>query len=213
MPVARANCLLLRVLGATPSCLCGEFSRTIAYIAIAALIAGCGARPALPTQSARQMESSLPEQVAAVRDGRSDAVRLDHTLVRDEDLLPLAGLGDRLRRINFSHSEISDSGLATIGRLPALEQLRLSSARVTDAGLAHVAGLAHLRFLHLLDMPITDTGLDRLRGLKKLESLYLDRTNVTDEGLARLIKALPGVHLHIDDHHHPLDPHGKEHGH
>ena len=76
-----------------------------------------------------------------------------------------------------------------------------------------VAELGELRFLHLLDMPITDAGLDRLHGLARLESLYLDRTKVTDEGLARLIKALPGVHLHIDEHHHPLDPHAAEHNH
>ena len=97
--------------------------------------------------------------------------------------------------------------------LEGLEQLRLSSPRVTDAGLAHVATLQHLRFLHLLDMPIGDRGLEQLHGLKSLESLYLDRTDVTDDGLAKLIEALPDVHLHIDEHHHSLDPHAADHSH
>ena len=76
-----------------------------------------------------------------------------------------------------------------------------------------VARLKQLRFLHLLDVPITDAGLDRLHGLTSLESLYLDRTRVTDEGIGRLLAALPGVHLHIDEHHHPLDAHGRDHSH
>jgi hypothetical protein len=94
-----------------------------------------------------------------------------------------------------------------------LIQLRIASAKITDVGMSHLAGLAHLRYLHLLDAPITDTGLDHLHGLKSLESVYLDRTKVTDDGLARLVKALPEVHLHIDDHHHPLDKHGEDHKH
>ena len=94
-----------------------------------------------------------------------------------------------------------------------LEQLRISSPRVDDDGLQPIADLKELRFLHLLDMPITDAGLDRLHALAVLESLYLDRTRVTDAGLARLINAMPGVHLHIDEHHHPLDPHAAEHAH
>jgi hypothetical protein len=91
--------------------------------------------------------------------------------------------------------------------------LRIASPHITDAGMAHLANLQHLRYLHLLDAPINDAGLDHLHGLKSLESVYLDHTNVTDEGLAKLLKALPGVHLHIDDHHHPLDKHGGEHEH
>lgn len=158
-------------------------------------------------------EATLAQQAAAVRDGRSALIRLDHTLVRDDDLAPLAELGSKLRRINFSRTEISNDGLARICALADLEQLRLSSPRVTDAGLAHVARLKRLRFLHLLDMPISDAGLERLHGLARLESLYLDGTRVTDDGLARLVKALPDVHLHIDDHHHRLDSHRNDHVH
>jgi hypothetical protein len=171
---------------------------------------GCrnSAMPPAPTD-----EPTLAEQAEAVREGRSDTVRLDHALVCDDDLAVLDGLEAKLRRVNLSHTEISDGGLARLCKNTQLEQLRLASSRVSDAGTESIAGLKQLRFLHLLDAPVTDAGLDRLHGLEKLESLYLDHTNVTDEGLARLIKALPQVHLHIDDHHHPLDPHAKEHEH
>ncbi len=176
-------------------------------------LAGCQPKAAPVEEEQEQSEPTLSEQAAAVRDGRGDTIRLDRTLVVDADLVPLDDLHDKLRRVNLSHTEITDEGLARIARCRQLEQLRISSPRVTDAGMAHVAQLSELRFLHLLDMPITDAGLDELHGLARLESLYLDRTKTSDEGLARLIGALPGVHLHVNDHHHPLDPHGKEHAH
>jgi hypothetical protein len=173
-----------------------------------------GCDQSAPSQpAAAPTEPTWAQQAAAVRTGRSDVIRLDHTLLRDDDLVQLDDLKPNLRRVNLSRTQLSDRGLARLCELHGLEQLRLSSPRVTDAGMAHVAKLRQLRFLHLLDMPISDLGLDQLHGLENLESLYLDRTNVTDDGLARLIQALPNVHLHIDEHHHSLDPHAAEHSH
>jgi hypothetical protein len=142
-------------------------------------------------------EPSLAEQAQAVREGRSNQIRLDRTLVVDRDLELLSGLESQLLRINFSRTEITDEGLERLGQMESLEQLRLASQRITDAGLVGLKQLEHVRFLHLIDM----------------ESLYLDGTSVTDDGIQRLVAALPQVHLHIDDHHHRLDPHGAEHSH
>ncbi len=158
-------------------------------------------------------EPNLAEQAQAVREGRSSQIRLDRTLVADRNLELLSGLESQLLRVNFSRTEITDEGLEQLSRMDKLEQLRLSSPRITDAGLACLRRLDHLRFLHLIDMPITDAGLEHLHALKSLESLYLDGTKVTDDGIERLVAALPQVHLHIDDHHHRLDPHGAEHTH
>jgi Leucine-rich repeat (LRR) protein len=183
------------------------------FIAATAPTLGCR-ETALDLASSRETaELTLAEQAAAVRQRRSDVIRIDRALVRDDDLALLADLKSDLRRINFSRTELTDSGLARLCELENLEQLRLSSSRITDAGLASVGQLKRLRFLHLRDMPISDAGLDYLHGLKNLESLYLDGAKVTDDGLARLIQALPNVHLHIDDHHHPLDPVSKDHEH
>ncbi len=191
---------------------CGWTARLVFFAALFAL-AGCRRSTAPPSESQSATEATLAEQAAAVRAGDRDVIRLDHTLVRDPDLAPLDGMHDRLRRINLSHTEITDAGLARIAACKKLVQLRLSSPRVTDAGMADIGGLTDLRFLHLLDMPITDAGLDQLHGLKNLESLYLDQTQVSDAGLERLLAALGDVHLHIDDHHHPLDKRGTDHMH
>ena len=195
-----------------------QTSRTLAACALlaATLYGGCqpsSPQPAHVHSPSDAGEPGIAQQVEDVRAGRTIQIRLDHTTVHDADLQPLAGLKSTPLRINFSHSDVTDQGLARLCELDGLEQLRLSSPRITDAGLEPLAALKHLRFLHLIDMPITDAGLDHLHALNGLESLYLDGTQVTDEGLARLIKALPGVHLHIDDHHHPLDPHAADHVH
>ena len=182
-------------------------------ICLVVSLAMAGCVKTVSTAPPTEREATLAEQIQGVRDGRSEVLRLDETIVHDADLQPLADVAMKVRRINFSHTDISDAGLAQIGQLENLEQLRLASPKVTDAGMEQVARLTKLRFLHLLNAPVGDAGLDKLHGLTQLESLYLDHTNVTDEGLARLLKALPQVHLHIDDHHHRLDENGKEHKH
>jgi hypothetical protein len=187
---------------------------TLTALALAAL-GGVACSTSSPSDTAEpaRSEPSLAEQIQAVRDGRSDQIRLDRAIVTDDDLRQLEGLEDQLLRINFSHTEITDRGLALISRMPKLEQVRLASPRISDAGLASLAELKQLRFLHLIDVPITDAGLEHLHGLANLESLYLDGTGVTDAGIERLLAALPGVHLHIDDRHHRLDPHADDHQH
>jgi hypothetical protein len=174
---------------------------------------GCSGVRDSDRREANSPEPSLAEQVQAVREGQSSQIRLDHMLVADRDLELLSGLESRLLRINFSRTEITDVGLERLSHMERLEQLRLASGRTTDAGMACLGKLEQLRFLHLIDMPITDAGLDHLHALKSLESLYLDGTRVTDAGIERLVAAMPKVHLHIDDHHHRLDPHGADHSH
>ncbi len=185
---------------------------TTLLLSLTFLAIGCS-RPASESASKHPPEPTLAEQAQAVRDGESNQLRLDHTLVRDQDLQQLDGLETKLLRINFSKTEITDAGLKTLSRMQGLEQVRLASPKISDDGLAALENLSQLRFLHLLDMPITDAALTHLYGLKKLESLYLDGTRVTDSGIEQLFKQLPDVHLHIDDHHHRLDPHGLDHKH
>ncbi len=181
-------------------------------LVLAALALACSPRVVEPP-SIETHEDSFAEQARAVRDGRSTQIRLDAAEVTDDDLNHLRGLEDKLRRINLSRTRVTDDGLKLLGTMHKLEQLRLSGPNISDAGLKAVAQLSGLRFLHLIDAPITDVGLDQLHSLDHLESLYLDGTRVTDEGLGRLVAAMPGVHLHIDDHHHRLDPHAADHSH
>jgi hypothetical protein len=46
-----------------------------------------------------------------------------------------------------------------------------------------------------------------------LESLYLDDVPVSDEAIGQLLKALPHIHLHVNQAHHQLDPRRGDHTH
>ena len=75
----------------------------------------------------------------------------------------------------------------------------------------HIANMRQLRFLHLIHVPITDAGLVSLYDMSWLESFYVDQTHVTDEGLSELKKALPNIHMHVNDNHLTNDDSGHEH--
>jgi len=160
---------------------------------------------------------------------------LEETQITDAGVLALTGLTDlehlrlrgarignagiahlcqfqKLRILNLPHAQFTDDALAELARLPKLELLRFSSPNVTDAGMEHLAQLDQLRFLHLISVPITDEGLGRLEALKNLESLYLDDIHVTDTAIEKLLKAVL-LHIHFDQQHHDLDPHGDSHTH
>ena len=69
-----------------------------------------------------------------------------------------------------------------------------------------IAEMKSIRFLHLIGVRVTDQGLTHLESMKQLESFYIDDAMVTDEGIAHLLKAIPRLHLHINQQHSDRDP-------
>lgn len=68
-----------------------------------------------------------------------------------------------------------------------------------------------VRFLHLIGVPITDEGLRVLETMTQLESFYIDDGLVTDGGIERLWKAIPALHIHINQEHSDRDPNRHSH--
>ena len=120
---------------------------------------------------------------------------------------------EQLKVLNLPDAQFTDASLEALTDLANLELLRFGSPHVTDAGMVHVARIPSLRFLHLIDVPIGDRGLESLESLTQLESLYLDDTAATDAGITRLLKALPQIHLHVNQRHHDADPAARNHAH
>lgn len=81
---------------------------------------------------------------------------------------------------------LTDGFLASLARLPALEQLDVRDTAIADRRLISIGSLVALEELNLTNTPITDEGLKQLKGLKELRTLHLIGTQATAEGLKHL---------------------------
>ena len=105
--------------------------------------------------------------------------------------------GKPITSVDFTNTNVTDTGLKVLAGLKSLQTLYLGETQVTDAGLKELAGLKSLEALHLGETRVTDAGLKELAGLKSLKSLYLGETQVTDAGLKELtgLTSLQTLHL------------------
>jgi beta-lactamase regulating signal transducer with metallopeptidase domain/Leucine-rich repeat (LRR) protein len=103
-------------------------------------------------------------------------------------MIELAALDEANRGLfRFQYPpNISDVGLAQIGKLENLTELTLNSSRITDAGLKVLKRLRKLEKLVIIRTQVTDAGVIHLSKLPKLRILYLDKTKVTDITLRHL---------------------------
>jgi len=108
----------------------------------------------------------------------------------DADLACLEPLG-RLRDLLISGQNVTDRGVASIGKLKQLESLHLSCP-VTRSGLNQLNGLSNLHYLKVLARgnaaktdPADELMLD-LSGLKKMKKMNLSRLQLQDSDLAFL---------------------------
>ena len=107
--------------------------------------------------------------------------------------LGLAKLGKlkNLKRLNVSGARLTPEGIRVLQGLP-LERLSLFYCEgMTDAAAAVLAGIQPLSILDLSYTPISDQGLKLLSKLPNLKSLYLTETKVTPEAVAAFRKDNP----------------------
>jgi hypothetical protein len=137
------------------------------------LILVCGAVLALVVNPARRQRRA----VEFVRDLGGHA---DHANEGDMQSTFVPGwlqrsLGDDYFRsvdaVDLHDTPISNSGMAHLKGLTALEWLHLDTTAITDEGLLHLEGMKALRNLTLSDTRIGDEGMRHLRGLEALNKL------------------------------------------
>jgi hypothetical protein len=134
--------------------------------------------------------------------------------VFENDLEALAELpGLTSLDLELHGQQLTDAGMAHIGKLVHLRRLRLSGKNVTDAGAAHLGNLSRLRSLiavemsnvtgaghaflaelpemeYFLSMGIGDDGIGFLSSAASLRTVILfGNATVTDAGLAKLASA------------------------
>lgn len=110
--------------------------------------------------------------------------------VTDAHLIPLSDL-IHLKFLNFSNSQITDAGLASLGKLASLEVLDINGCKnITDRGLEHLKKMTTLQKLNCSSNgQITPQGLVHLASLPALKSLNLmsckniSKNDVTNAGI------------------------------
>ena len=115
----------------------------------------------------------------------------------DKELAMLAPIASTLSWVDLARSQITDAGLATIGKFANLERLHLENTKVTDAGVAQLAGLKNLEYLNLYGTKVSDAGLAKLATATGLKKLFVWQTAVTQAGAKALEAKLPGLVVNI----------------
>ncbi|QDU95078.1 DUF1570 domain-containing protein [Lignipirellula cremea] len=106
--------------------------------------------------------------------------------VTDEDLTTRLAPGESVRSLSLGHTDVTDAGLAAIGRLRQLDWLDLAVCQVTDESAPVLGKLTELTQLNLEGTAVTDRTLPALGRLRKLQILDLSGTKITDAGLSEL---------------------------
>jgi Leucine-rich repeat (LRR) protein len=146
-------------------------------------------KPWAPEWLRRFVGDEYFQEVTAVNFLQSDAK------LKDADLVCLGDL-DRLESLNLmqlssirgatENTNLTDSCLDYLARLPRLRILGLNRTGITDAGLAKIARMNGIEELNLRDTNVTVSGLAALKPLKSLHKLNLNVSTCTDAGLAQV---------------------------
>jgi len=126
--------------------------------------------------------------------GSLEELHINSESLSEADIACLEPLG-RLRDLLILSRNVTDRGLASIGKLKQLESLHLSCS-VTRSGLNQLNGLSNLQYLKVVAWgnaaktdPADELMLD-LSGLKKMKDLTLSGLSLQDSDLA-FLKHLP----------------------
>ncbi|MGK6350334.1 c-type cytochrome domain-containing protein [Parapedobacter sp. DT-150] len=131
---------------------------------------------------------------------------INYPQFNDQDAQLLAALGEHIIQLKLDDTQITDSALQQIGKLPALQRLHLENTAVGNAGLAHLSTCKQLRYLNLVNTQVTDEGLTLLAQLPALQTVYLYQAGVTSQGLSRLSQARPEVQIDTGNYRLPALP-------
>jgi len=96
----------------------------------------------------------------------------------DEQLSLLEPVADRIVWLDLARSQVTDSGLDTVGKMPALERLHLENTKVTDDGIAKLAALKELEYINLYGTEVGNPIFETFKELPRLKKAYVWQTKV-----------------------------------
>ena len=90
--------------------------------------------------------------------------------------------------IEFGGSNVKDSDLSLLEKLPEIRVLGASACEIGDTGMQHIAGLEKLEGLIANDTDISDASAHCWENLVNLKHLDLSKTKITDASVPELLK-------------------------
>lgn len=190
-----------------------------ASVLLVAVLTGCRESSPPPTSLVRveipAAEAGWRSQIDAVRDGRSDEIRVTEFLVSSNEFRELADGCDGLATLILDRADLATADLSFLPDLPnlrwiklptavddeaasvlsecrGLETLNVPAAVFTDVGLAELATLERLSLFRFASPDVTDAGLKPLAALPNLRFLHLLDVPITDAGLEH-VAAIPSL--------------------
>lgn len=96
----------------------------------------------------------------------------------DEQLALLEPVADRVVWLDLARSQVTDSGLDTVGKMRALERLHLENTKITDSGIAKLAALKELEYINLYGTEVGNPIFETFKELPRLKKVYVWQTKV-----------------------------------
>jgi uncharacterized membrane protein/mono/diheme cytochrome c family protein len=113
------------------------------------------------------------------------------------ELLPLK---KQLVSLKLDGAELHDSTMNKVAQLTALRRLQISHTPVTDNGIQFLSNLAELRSLNLVDTRVTAKGLAALKNNKNIKNIYVYQTGISEAEVAELKNLFPKSHLEFGNY-------------
>ncbi len=121
----------------------------------------------------------------------------------DAELASLVPLRDQIIWLNLGRTNITDSGMKTIGKLTKLRQLNLEHTNIDGTGFKELAPLSDLAVINLVGTKVGDQVLPDLSQLKSIKKIFLFGANTTVNGIVGLKKKFPNIDIDTGQYHLP----------
>jgi uncharacterized membrane protein len=117
---------------------------------------------------------------------------------RDDDLLDLQPLFQRITKASFIGSDITDDGLYRIGQMNSLKELYIQQTQIKGDGIAHLSKIGSLEILDLSKTNVSDGHLLHILQIPSLKELYLNETSISKEVINALKENRADLQIYLE---------------
>jgi Leucine-rich repeat (LRR) protein len=148
-----------------------------------------------------QVNDQALARLTAAKSGLESVTEIDARggAVTDVGLASLEKL-PALQSLALDGTQVTDEGMKALQKVPSLQSLSINGTRISDAGLGSLASLPGLKRLEMMNCDLTPADFAAIGKLPALESLVLNRVlELNDAGLDMICEASTLKSLQINE--------------